>query len=124
MTEADNAFETSKRRYVREIYCKKGCYDCCYIGAFSFYLIETLYLYENYKKLIKSLRRMVEGNVTMAWEKISASGVLAGLEYSSGKWKELIEKVAKLRILCPLVIDGSVPCINRGPLFVDFMALP
>lgn len=124
LVEADQAFERAKNRYPEEIHCKKGCYDCCYINVFVVYLIEELYLYENYLKCTRLLRRRIDSSLSAAWQQVSALGFLKGGEHSSREWKEHVENAADLRILCPLLINGGCALYQYRPVICRLYGAP
>jgi len=123
LAEADQAFERVKGKYSEEIHCQKGCYDCCYVNMFFICWLEVLYLYEKYEKSPSWLRRKIDRNLVTTWQDILASGVLMG-EYSSEDWRQNVKNVAKLKILCPLVVNGSCALYQYRPVICRLYGTP
>ncbi len=59
LAEVDGNFAEVRRKYPREVRCRKGCTDCCY-APFDLSLVEAIYLGRAFRRLPRRQRREVE----------------------------------------------------------------
>ncbi len=71
LQELEKNFENVKRRYPKEVRCRKGCHECC-LAPFDLSLVEALYLAQAFRRLPRRDRREVERRLQKYekdWEK-------------------------------------------------------
>lgn len=106
VNQINDAFEKVKQNYSNEIKCKPGCSDCCY-ALFDLTLIEALYLKTKFddnfsgkmKHEIITISNKTDRQI-YKFKKKAAESVK-----DTGNDIEIIGKISKEKIRCPLLND-------------------
>jgi len=114
MAEVDRRFEETRRRYPREVRCRRGCTDCCY-APFDLSLAEALYLARAFRRLPRRVRREVERR----------------LEKYEKQWETEVPKpvdpfaLSRVRLRCPFLDDRGLCVVYEfRPLTCRIYGLP
>ncbi len=97
LAEVDGNFAEVRRKYPREVRCRKGCTDCCY-APFDLSLVEAIYLGRAFRRLPRRQRREVERR----------------LEKYERDWQTRVPKPATpfllstVRLRCPFLDDKGL----------------
>ncbi len=97
LREVDKNFAEVKKRYPREVRCRKGCTDCC-LAPFDLSLVEALYMAQAFRRLPRRERREVERR----------------LEKYEKEWAEKVPKpvtpfvLSTIKLRCPFLNDRGL----------------
>ena len=106
---ADKVFERVKSEHPECVKCKTKCSDCCN-ALFDLYLIEALYINDNFNKKFKGSERerLIEKS-NIADRTIYKLKRKAYKDLESGKDEnEILSKMAEERVRCPLLNDDDM----------------
>jgi len=113
-SEVDRQFVEVRRKYPREVRCRRGCTDCCY-APFDLSLVEALYLGRAFRRLPRRERREVERRL-QKYEK---------------DWEKRVPKpvtpfvLSTVRLRCPFLNDkGQCVVYEWRPITCRIYGLP
>ena len=99
---ADQAFNKMMQEYGADIKCSPGCSDCCH-AMFGLFLIEAVYLQNNFIKLGRNEKRMVIQRCAGADRDISELEKKLRRNNNGSQIEDY--SLARERIRCPLLND-------------------
>lgn len=108
VSQVDQIVEKVKAEYPACVNCKKGCTDCCY-ALFDLTLIEALYLSKKCKQAFGGDAEMIEraNKADRAVFKLKKQAYQE-LKEDHAKEVEILHKMARERIRCPLLNDREM----------------
>ncbi|GAB1409417.1 hypothetical protein MASR1M90_05710 [Desulfovibrionales bacterium] len=106
VAQIDTLFHNVSENFSKEVRCKEGCSDCCH-ALFDITLVEALYLNHKFQELGQEERNGILIEADKADRKANILKKKLFKEAEQSAPAEVLGRVAKERIRCPLLGSGD-----------------